>query len=128
MRGGATPPASWSTAVKRYVCDAWMVSHLAGVAALALLIPFATGFSVLALAASAMAVLVGVATWEELSIRATPPDPARVARYLHLRRQTDPKDHPCWIVAVLERCLLVKRRVGVSLLGLPSPTLDLGAD
>ena len=69
--GGPALFLAGSTAVKRYVCDAWMVSHLAGVAALALLIPFATGFSVLALAASALAVLVGVATWEELSIRAT---------------------------------------------------------
>ena len=40
-------------------------------AALALLTPFATGMSLLALAAGAAGVLIAVAAWEEMSIRAT---------------------------------------------------------
>ena len=57
--------------VKRQVAGKWMTSHLTGLAALALLAPFATRLSLLALAAGAAAVLIGVAVWEELSIRAT---------------------------------------------------------
>lgn len=57
--------------VKRQVTGRWMTSHLSGLAALALLAPFATGLSLLALAGGATAVLIGVALWEELSIRAT---------------------------------------------------------
>jgi len=69
LLGGPALFLAGATAVKRYVCGRWMGSHLAGVAALILLLPFAPQFTLLILSASASAVLVTVAAWEELAVR-----------------------------------------------------------
>jgi low temperature requirement protein LtrA len=47
------------------------LSHLVGLGLLALLMPTATLLSPLALAAAATAILITVATWETLSLKAT---------------------------------------------------------
>jgi len=57
--------------VKRYVCEGWMSSHISGLMALAALAPFAKTLSLLELAGLATAILIVVAAWEELAIRAT---------------------------------------------------------
>jgi len=67
--GGPALFLAGATAVKRYVCNGWIRSHLYGLAALLAIMPFATKFSLLALAAVAAGILVTVACWEELAIR-----------------------------------------------------------
>ena len=67
--GGPALFLAGAAAVKRYVCDGWIRSHLCGLAVLLAILPFASKFSLLALAASAAAVLLTVACWEELAIR-----------------------------------------------------------
>ena len=67
--GGPALFLAGAAAVKRYVCDGWVVSHLCGLAVLLAIMPFATQFSLLALASMATAILVIVAVWEELAIR-----------------------------------------------------------
>jgi low temperature requirement protein LtrA len=68
--GGPALFLAGATAVKRYVCGGWVRSHLAGLAGLIALAPFALQFSLLVLGALAAGVLVIVATWEELAVRA----------------------------------------------------------
>jgi low temperature requirement protein LtrA len=68
--GGPALFLAGSSAVKRYVCGGWVVSHLAGLAAIVAIAPFARQLSLLSLAALAAGVLVIVATWEELAVRA----------------------------------------------------------
>jgi len=67
--GGPALFLAGATGVKRYVCGGWVGSHFAGIAALVLLAPFAPMLSLLVVSASAAAVLVTVAAWEELAIR-----------------------------------------------------------
>ena len=56
--------------MKRYVCERWISSHVAGLLGLGALAPIAGSISILALNVLATGILIAVAVWEELAIRA----------------------------------------------------------
>jgi low temperature requirement protein LtrA len=68
--GGAALFLTGTFIVKRVICGRFMASHGTGIALLAVLAPVAVGLTLYLVSVGVAAVLVVVAVWEELAIRA----------------------------------------------------------
>jgi low temperature requirement protein LtrA len=68
--GGPALFLAGSLIVKRLICGGFMTSHAVGILVLVLISPLAKGMQLFLVGAGVAVILVGVAVWEELAIRA----------------------------------------------------------
>jgi len=68
--GGPALFLAGALVVKRLICGEVMTSHAAGIVILGLIAPFAKGLPLFLVGAGVAVILVGVAVWEEVAIRA----------------------------------------------------------
>jgi len=68
--GGPALFLAGALVVKRLICGGVMTSHAAGIVILGLIAPFAKGLPLFLVGAGVAVILVGVAVWEEVAIRA----------------------------------------------------------
>jgi low temperature requirement protein LtrA len=68
--GGAALFLAGTFIVKRVICGRFITSHGTGIALLGVLAPLAVGLSLYLVSVGVAAILVAVAVWEELAIRA----------------------------------------------------------